>query len=48
MASEASENSEDAEQVRRYYGEMYDYAVSRCLDGLAARLTVIRTNSSVG
>jgi AcrR family transcriptional regulator len=48
MASEASENSEDAEQVRRYYGEMYDYAVSRCLDGLAARLTVIKTNSSVG
>jgi len=42
MAGEASANSVDADQVRRYYGEMYDYAVNRCLDGLVTRLAEIK------
>lgn len=42
MASEAFDHSEDAAQVSNYYGEMYDYAVARCLDGLGLRLAEIK------
>jgi AcrR family transcriptional regulator len=47
MASEAFEACENPERARGYYGDMYDYAISRCLDGLSVRLAEIRAEAGL-
>lgn len=47
MASEAFEMCENSERARGYYGAMYDYAISRCLDGLSLRLAELHAEAEL-